>query len=178
MHTNAWASNQRDAFELVVTTILKDNLVAKGYTVIDVLAGKHCKLPFHIANDGSEQDATQWDGVLMMEDAQGGGVTFLVEAKKTKSAKDMLTMPDRIVRVKSFIAACDTMLADPALPKAKKALCYIWNLYKDNQVRGVLGADALPDSAMEMVKAQGMIRIQSSPLGWTVVDEQLMQAES
>ena len=69
MHTNAWASNQRDAFELVVTTILKDNLVAKGYTVIDVLAGKHCKLPFHIANDGSEQDATQWDGVLMMEDA-------------------------------------------------------------------------------------------------------------
>jgi hypothetical protein len=171
MHTEAWASNQRDAFELVITTVLKDNFLIEGYTLVDILASKHCKLPYHISKDGSPVDATQWDGVVMMEDVQGRGVTFLVEAKKTKNTKHMLDMPDRIERVKSFIDVCDTMLKDPGLSKAKKALCYIWSLYKDNEVCGVLGADALPDSALKMVKDHGMISIQLSSLGWSVDDE-------
>ena len=39
------------------------------------------------------------------------------------------------------------------------------------EVRGVLGEDALPESALEMVKAHDMISIQSRLLGWSVVDE-------
>jgi hypothetical protein len=171
LHTNAWASNQREAFELVITSTLQEHLISQGYILIDVFPSKHCKLPFHITARGEKVDASQWDGVLMMEKG-GKGYTFLVEAKKTKNSKDMMTMPDRMARAESFITVCGSMMTDANIPRAKQNLCYIWNTFKENELRGVLGADALPEDALEMAKEHGIIRIQKNLLGWSVDDDQ------
>jgi hypothetical protein len=170
LNTNGWATRLRANFEDVITTTLMEALDAGGYKLLDIVPDKYCKLPYHTHPNGVAVDGVQWDGVLFME-RNNIEYTFLVKAKKTNNTKDMLTMPERVERTKSFMAFC----SDPAnmthASKADKARCYIWSLYKDSRVRSAIGADVLPQSVLNMVKEHKMIRISLDPSGWMIVDE-------
>ncbi len=55
---------------------------------------------------------------------------------------------------------------------ADNACCYIWSLYTNSIVRGVIGADVLPESVLVMVMKHKMISVTLDPKGWNVVDEE------
>jgi hypothetical protein len=170
LNTNGWATRIRDTFEEVITTVTRQKLEDEGYTLLGIEDGKYRKLPYHIGLDGMPVDAVQWDGVLFMskDDVE---YTFLIEAKKTNNSQDMLSMPERLSRTRSFMDVCSIMLENPQMSKADKSRCYIWSLYRDSTVRCVLGAEVLPQSALDMVKQHNFIRVSHNQDGWVVVDE-------
>lgn len=169
-NTNGWGTNVRNDYEGIIGCVFLEYLVSKGYKLVDTFPEKYCKIPFHVPLGAAGVDGVEWDSVYIVE-RNNIEYCFVVEAKMNGSSRDMLTMPDRIERTKSFKAYS----RDPSdmihATKADEARCYVWSVYRDSIVRGVIGADVLPQSVVDTVKAHNMVRISRDISGWLVVDE-------
>ena len=127
----------------------KDDKNTGVYTLVDVFESKHCNLPAHMSINGVHVEAVQWDSVIMMKDALGMGYTFLVAGSTTDS--DIISQ--RIEQTKSFISVCnDVLAAKDGISNRIRTMCYIWDMYKENEIRCVIGgAPALPADARALM---------------------------
>lgn len=166
-----WGRNQRKTYEDLVCAVLKHYLGAKGYENVEVEhIESHRKTQFFMSEDRTRVDSVEWDGLISCS-SRGADMLFLLEAKKTQSSKEMLKMPERVGRTEAFIKACTSgSLPGPGASKRFKTLCYSWSVCSGRKVKGVLAADVIPESALEMAVAHGYLTIQSGSGAFEVKD--------
>jgi hypothetical protein len=174
-----WGSDQRKSYEELVSGVLKRHLESRGFT--DVMLEEieaYRKTGYFVRADGSGVDTAQWDGmVLCMKD--GVEMVFLLEAKKTQNTKRMLKMPKRVARTMAFVGAChDGLVPEPGAKQRFKDICLMWRRCYGREVRGVLAADVIPESALDMAVAQGYITIRSGDGAFKVDDTQTGDSET
>eukprot|EP00798_Chlamydomonas_sp_ICE-L_P003632 gene3632-13716_t len=100
-------------------------------------------------------------------------MVFFLEAKKTENTSDMLSMPDRVLRTQRFVEACqDERVPEPGARQCFKDLCLMWKQCHGRQARGVLAADEIPTSAVDMAVRMGYMTIRWGDGAFEVQDMQ------
>lgn len=137
----------------------------KGFKLIEVM--KYRKLPRHTI-DGVLVEGTEWDCIPVMEKDDVVYVYFL-EAKKTSNSQDMLTMPQRLGRAMSWMRFSGDATNLP-VKKQDRSRFIVWGQYTNSIVCGVIGADVLPLSVVEMARAHNFMTISLNSEAWVIVD--------
>eukprot|EP00798_Chlamydomonas_sp_ICE-L_P010534 gene10534-7472_t len=168
-----WGHNQRKSYERQVWGVLVRYLEKQGYE--DVYAQEveeHRKTGYFVREDGVGVDTAQWDGLIQCV-KDGVEMVFFLEAKKTQNTSDMLSMPDRMQRTLRFVEACHSRrVPEPGARQRFKNLCLMWSTCHGRQARGVLAADDIPSSAMDMAVREGYLTIRCGDGAFEMQDMQ------
>lgn len=170
INNNMWITGQQHGREKIVGIRVVDYLVGRGAVLIHKMTGQYRKVPHHgVCKDCIEGvDGVEWDYIVCMN-LDGAEYIFVLEAKMTNNSSSMLTMPQRLDRTRSWLKWC----GDPANEPTKqqdKARFRVWSVYKDSIVRGVIAADSLQESVLEMAKAHNIIYVSLNSKVWVIVD--------
>lgn len=142
----------------MVTGAVKHRLIKHDLaTDFDALPEKYHKIPHFTLSDGSRCTGVEWDGVFSCK-YQGAQTLFLVEAKKTKATTGVMNIPDRIERTRKFIE----QETEPVGSKRDTACVVLWRQYKSMNIKAVIGADVLADSAKVLAAAHSFFTVQQN----------------
>lgn len=161
-----WGNNEREYYEIFVTSVFKTNLDRNNYTNVEEFPDKFCFIPAFGVEFATEAGmmSVEWDGIVTA-DKGGTSFIFLIEAKRTSQYKQMKTMPERLRITKTFIDRAKVMI-DTVSSRNDKGRCFMFSNVAQSEIRGVLAADDISEAAYRMARENNFITISKSSDGY------------